>query len=127
AVIIEDKTGLKKNSLFGTEVEQTLDSIEAFSHKIVMAKQAQQTEHFMVIARLESLIAGYGVDHAIERAKASQALTDETLVRKGKEGPEEQILRETREGAGVAPLHPNHHHHREDPAVEAELDDGMEM
>ncbi len=64
---------------------------------------------------------------AIERAKASQALTDETLVRKGKEGPEEQILRETREGAGVAPLHPNHHHHREDPAVEAELDDGMEM
>lgn len=70
AVIIEDKTGLKKNSLFGTEVEQTLDSIEAFSHKIHMAKGAQQTDDFMVIARLESLIAGYGVDHAIARATA---------------------------------------------------------
>ena len=70
AVIIEDKTGLKKNSLFGTDVEQTLDSIEAFSQKIMMAKGAQQTEDFMVIARLESLIAGYGVEHAIERAKA---------------------------------------------------------
>lgn len=70
AIIIEDKTGLKKNSLFGTEVEQTQDSIEAFSDKIRMGKLAQQSEDFMIIARIESLILGKGVDHAIERAKA---------------------------------------------------------
>lgn len=90
AVIIEDKTGLKKNSLFGTEVEQTLDSIEAFSHKIVMAKQAQQTEDFMVIARLESLIAGYGVDHAIERAKAFlDAGADGIMIHSREKTPDE--------------------------------------
>lgn len=70
AVIIEDKTGLKKNSLFGTEVEQTQDSIESFSYKIWMGKRAQQTDDFMIIARLESLILGKGVDHAMERAQA---------------------------------------------------------
>lgn len=70
AVIIEDKTGLKKNSLFGTDVEQTLDSIEAFSDKIRVGKAAQQSDDFMIIARLESLILGKGVDHAFERAVA---------------------------------------------------------
>ena len=70
AIIIEDKTGLKKNSLFGTEVDQTQDSIEAFSDKIRMGKLAQQSDDFMIIARLESLILGKGVDHAMERAKA---------------------------------------------------------
>lgn len=69
AIIIEDKTGLKKNSLFGTEVDQTQDSIEAFSDKIRMDKLAQQSDDFMIIARLESLILGKGVDHAIERAR----------------------------------------------------------
>lgn len=69
AIIIEDKTGLKKNSLFGTEVDQTQDSIEAFSDKIRMGKLAQQSDDFMIIARLESLILGKGVDHAIERAR----------------------------------------------------------
>jgi len=70
AIIIEDKTGLKKNSLFGTDVEQTQDSIEGFSDKIRMGKEAQQTDDFMIIARLESLILGKGVDHAMERAEA---------------------------------------------------------
>lgn len=70
AIIIEDKTGLKKNSLFGTEVDQTQDSIEAFSDKIRMGKLAQQSDDFMIIARLESLILGKGVDHAVERARA---------------------------------------------------------
>jgi len=90
AVIVEDKTGLKKNSLFGTDVEQTLDSIEAFSHKIIMAKQAQQTDDFMVIARLESLIAGYGVDHAIERAKAFlEAGADGIMIHSREKTPDE--------------------------------------
>ncbi len=70
AVIIEDKTGLKKNSLFGNDVAQTQDSIENFSHKIRMGKQAQITKDFMVIARIESLILEVGMDDALSRAFA---------------------------------------------------------
>jgi len=70
AVIIEDKTGLKKNSLFGNDVLQQQESIEDFSHKISVGKAAQATDEFMVIARLESLILQKGVDDAIERANA---------------------------------------------------------
>lgn len=70
AVIIEDKVGLKRNSLFGTEVEQTLDTIEGFSHKISQGKKAQVTEEFMIIARIEALIAGQSIDEALVRAQA---------------------------------------------------------
>ena len=70
AVIIEDKIGLKKNSLFGTAVPQTQDSIEGFSAKIRAGKAAQVTEDFMVIARLESLILGKSMENALERADA---------------------------------------------------------
>ena len=61
AIIIEDKVGLKKNSLFGTEVPQSQDSIENFSHKISMGKKAQITEDFMIIARIESLILNWRI------------------------------------------------------------------
>ena len=70
AVIIEDKTGLKKNSLFGTEVAQTQDTIEDFCNKIKNGKQAQITEDFMIIARIESLILGKTVEEALIRANA---------------------------------------------------------
>jgi len=70
AAIIEDKTGLKRNSLFGTEVKQELSSIPDFCEKIKFGKLAQVTKEFMVIARLESLIAGFPVPHALERARA---------------------------------------------------------
>lgn len=70
AIVIEDKTGIKRNSLFGTEVEQTLDSIEGFSEKISRGKKAQATDDFMIFARLESLIAEKGMEDALERAKA---------------------------------------------------------
>lgn len=90
AVIIEDKTGLKKNSLFGTDVEQTQDSIEAFSDKIRMGKMAQQTEDFMVFARLESLILGKGVDHAMERAEAFLAAgADGIMIHSRQKTPDE--------------------------------------
>lgn len=69
AIIIEDKTGLKKNSLFGTEVKQELDDPEHFAAKIRAGKQAQITRDFMIFARLESLIAGKGIDDALMRAK----------------------------------------------------------
>ncbi len=69
AVIIEDKTGLKQNSLFGTDAVQTLDDPAEFANKINIGKQSQSTRDFMIIARLESLIAGAGVDDALRRAK----------------------------------------------------------
>jgi len=69
AVIIEDKTGLKQNSLFGTDVEQVLDEPADFAAKIAAGKQAQSTREFMIIARLESLIAGKTVEDAMMRAK----------------------------------------------------------
>jgi phosphoenolpyruvate phosphomutase len=70
AVIIEDKRGLKKNSLFGTEVEQQLAPVEEFCEKIQAGKKAQVTREFMIIARLESLIAGKTTGDALERALA---------------------------------------------------------
>lgn len=70
AVIIEDKIGLKKNSLFGTEVQQEQDSIEHFCEKIVAGKKAQVTDDFMIIARIESLILKAGLEDALKRAKA---------------------------------------------------------
>lgn len=70
AVIIEDKIGLKQNSLFGTDAVQKQDTIEGFSEKISAGKSSQVTEDFMIIARIESLIAGKGADDALKRAFA---------------------------------------------------------
>jgi phosphoenolpyruvate phosphomutase len=70
AVIIEDKVGLKKNSLFGTDVKQELAEIDDFCEKIAAGKRAQVTRDFMIIARLESLIAGFPVEDALKRADA---------------------------------------------------------
>ncbi len=70
AIIIEDKVGLKKNSLLGTDVIQTQDSIESFSEKIRAGKRAQIAQDFMIIARCESLIAGKSVEDAFERCSA---------------------------------------------------------
>lgn len=69
AVIVEDKTGLKQNSLFGTDAVQTLDDPHEFAAKMNAGKRAQVSDDFMIIARLESLIAGMGVDDAMERAR----------------------------------------------------------
>ena len=70
AVIIEDKVGLKQNSLFGTDAVQTQDTIEGFCAKIKAGKEAQVTRDFMIISRCESLIAGKSVDDALERCHA---------------------------------------------------------
>lgn len=69
AVIIEDKQGLKRNSLYGTEVEQLQDHPDSFAAKIGAGKKAQVGDAFMIIARIESLIAGAGMDDAIARAQ----------------------------------------------------------
>lgn len=70
AVIIEDKVGLKKNSLFGTDAIQTQDTIEGFCEKIKAGKRAQIASDFMIIARCESLIAGKSMEDALERCFA---------------------------------------------------------
>ncbi len=90
AVIIEDKTGLKKNSLFGTEVEQTQDTIENFCNKIRAGKNAQRTEEFMIIARIESLILEKGQEDALKRAFAYvDAGADGIMIHSRKKSPDE--------------------------------------
>lgn len=90
AVIIEDKTGLKKNSLFGTEVAQTQDSIENFTRKIRAGKTALRTEEFMIIARIESLILEQGMEDALKRAFAYvEAGADGIMIHSRKKDPDE--------------------------------------
>lgn len=89
-VIIEDKTGLKKNSLFGTDVVQTQDSIENFSEKIRAGKRAQRTKEFMICARIESLILERGMDDALTRAFAFvEAGADAIMIHSRKKDPSE--------------------------------------
>lgn len=89
-VIIEDKTGLKRNSLFGTEVEQTQADIESFCGKIAAGKKAQKTKEFMICARIESLILEKGCDDAIERAFAyTKAGADAIMIHSRKKEPDE--------------------------------------
>ena len=90
AVIIEDKTGLKKNSLFGTEVKQTQATIEEFSAKIRVGKKAQLTDDFMIIARIESLILEQGMDDALNRARAFvEAGADGIMIHSRRKEPDE--------------------------------------
>lgn len=90
AVIIEDKTGLKKNSLFGTKVKQEQDSIENFCAKIRAGKQVQLTDDFMIIARVESLILERGMEDALERAFSYvKAGADGIMIHSRKKGAEE--------------------------------------
>lgn len=92
AVIIEDKIGLKKNSLFGTEATQTQDTIENFSHKISRGKNAQVTGGFMIIARIESLILKKGLWDALLRAKAYIEAGADALMIHSKEKDVKEIF-----------------------------------
>ncbi len=90
AVIIEDKVGLKKNSLFGTDVKQNQDTIEHFCEKIKAGKKVQLTDDFMIIARIESLILEHGMDDALTRAKAYvKAGADGIMIHSRKKEPNE--------------------------------------
>lgn len=90
AIIIEDKTGLKKNSLFGTEVVQTQDTIEHFCEKIAAGKAIQLTDEFMIIARIESLILEQGMEDALTRARAYAAAgADGIMIHSRKTDPSE--------------------------------------
>lgn len=106
-VIIEDKTGLKKNSLFGTEVEQTQDSIENFSAKIAAGKKAQKTKDFMICARIESLILERGMEDALARAFAfTKAGADAIMIHSRKKDPSEifEFVEKFRSKDAVTPI-----------------------
>lgn len=93
AVIIEDKTGLKKNSLFGTEVKQSQDDIEHFCEKLRAGKAIQLTDDFMIIARIESLILDRGLEDALRRAEAYvKAGADGIMIHSRKKDPGEIFM-----------------------------------
>ena len=69
AVIIEDKKGLKQNSLLGNDTEQRLEEKLVFANKITRGKEALQTQEFLIFARIESFIADKSVEEALDRAK----------------------------------------------------------
>ena len=107
AVIIEDKTGLKKNSLFGNDVAQTQDTIEGFCHKIRVGKSAQISKEFMVIARIESLILEAGMDDALKRAFAYvEAGADGVMIHSRLKDPAEiiEFVNRFREQDRVTPI-----------------------
>lgn len=106
-VIIEDKTGLKKNSLFGTEVKQTQASIEEFCEKIRAGKKAQKTKEFMICARIESLILERGMEDALERAFAfTEAGADAIMIHSRKKDPAEifEFVKRFREKDATTPI-----------------------
>ena len=90
AVVIEDKVGLKKNSLLGNEVTQEQDTIENFQDKIIAGKKAQVTKDFMIIARIESLILEAGMEDALNRASAYiDAGADAIMIHSRQKSPSE--------------------------------------
>jgi len=107
-VIIEDKTGLKKNSLFGTEAAQTQDTIENFCAKIQAGKKAQKTNEFMICARIESLILEHGMEDALTRAFAyvNQGGADAIMIHSRKKDPSEifEFVRKFREKDSTTPI-----------------------
>lgn len=107
AVVIEDKVGLKKNSLFGTDVEQMQDDKNAFAHKISAGKSAQVTDDFLIVARIESLILKQGVYDALARAQAYiEAGADLILIHSKEKDPKElfEFCSEYRRFKRQAPL-----------------------
>jgi phosphoenolpyruvate phosphomutase len=70
AIVIEDKKGLKRNSLFENSVYQKQETISNFCKKISLGKSAQRSNEFMIIARVESLVLGKSVQDALKRALA---------------------------------------------------------
>ena len=107
AVVIEDKIGLKKNSLFGTEAGQTQASIEAFAEKISAGKKAQRSKEMMIFARCESLILEQGMEDALTRCRAyAQAGADGVMIHSRRKTPDEvyEFMRLFRETNPATPI-----------------------
>jgi len=90
ACIIEDKKGLKKNSLLGTSVSQEIEEPLVFAEKIDVAIKSKISQDFMVIARLESLILELGMEDALNRARLyCEAGVDGIMIHSRKKSPSE--------------------------------------
>jgi phosphoenolpyruvate phosphomutase / 2-hydroxyethylphosphonate cytidylyltransferase len=92
AVVIEDKIGLKKNSLLEEQSSQEQDTIEGFCEKIKAGKKNCVTKDFMIIARIESLVLGKSVENALERAKAYIAAGVDAIMIHSKEKEPTEVL-----------------------------------
>lgn len=107
AIIIEDKTGLKRNSLFGTEAEQRQEDVQVFCEKLRAGKNAQKTKDFMIFARCESLILGQGLEDALARCHAYVAAgADGVMIHSCQKSPDEifSFLRRFRESDTSTPV-----------------------
>lgn len=90
AIVLEDKIGLKKNSLFKNQSGVRQDSIKNFCKKIKKAKESKINEDFFIIARIESFILGKGIADALKRAEAySRAGADAILIHSKEKKPDE--------------------------------------
>ena len=90
ALIMEDKVGLKKNSLFSDQKNVRQDSIRSFCKKIIKAKNSTLSDDFFVISRIESLILGKSVNDALKRAIAySKAGTDCIMIHSKEKNPKQ--------------------------------------
>ncbi len=107
AIIIEDKVGEKRNSLFGVQANQKQDSIDNFCEKIQKRKLSQVTSDFMIIARVESLILDQGLDDALLRSKSYiKAGADGIMIHSRKKDGEEikEFCKEYNKFSNPAPL-----------------------
>lgn len=106
AVIIEDKTGLKRNSLFGTSVEQHQESIDNFCEKIRAGKSVIRSGNFMLIARIESLILKQGLEDAMARAMAYVDAGADGIMIHSKESTPEEVFAFCDQFRAVDPVTP---------------------
>jgi len=104
AAVIEDKVGPKKNSLFGTDVEQTQDIPAEFAEKIRAGKEAQATDEFMVVARIESLILGKGIPDTLHRAETYAEAGADALLIHSRDKDTSDLYKVLGELAGSVPL-----------------------
>ena len=88
--MIEDKTGLKKNSLFKDQSGAKQDSIKDFWKKIELIKKTRKSKDFLIGARIESFILGKGLNDSLKRAKAySNSGADLILIHSKEKTPKE--------------------------------------
>jgi phosphoenolpyruvate phosphomutase len=107
AIIVEDKFGNKRNSLFGTSVVQHQMSADDFSRRISIGKRAQVTEDFMLIARIESFVVGNGLSDALSRSRRYlEAGADGIMIHSSSTNPDEVLdfSQEFRNNISSAPL-----------------------
>jgi phosphoenolpyruvate mutase len=107
AVIMEDKVGVKKNSLFKNQTDTKQDKPVLFAKKIKQVCKTRKNKDFMMIARIESFIVGKGLKDALKRAVIySKAGADAILIHSKEKTPAEifSFAREFKKSKNFIPL-----------------------